>query len=204
MYAPEPFICHDEQTARSLIDDIVMGTLIVKEPDFQGSPLPFTIAKRTDEFVLLTHLDKRNPLSNILKQSPQVMVVFWGPNSYLSPTHYLSSPRVPTWLYANVHITGQAEVVEKTEFPSQVVTELCEHMEGDNPDWSLTKVSDYKDRIVQYIDAFEIKVSTYVSQLRLGQQNSQQEFTHIVQQLTQQLGNNAPLVATINKYLSHS
>ncbi len=52
---------------------------------------------------LVAHIDKYNPQVVTLKNGAEVTVVFRGPDSYISPSIYMTK-QLPTWNYIIVHI----------------------------------------------------------------------------------------------------
>ncbi|MFC3050502.1 FMN-binding negative transcriptional regulator [Kordiimonas pumila] len=174
MYAPSPFYSEDPKIAKTLVDMIVMGTLVTAEISLQGSPLPFMIdIDNTGNGRLISHMDKRNPLWKDLESGKEVLVIFWGPNAYISPALYTTTPRVPTWVYATVHIKGTPRLIKDAEGVDKIVTDLCNYMEKPDSGWSIEQVSGYKSRILNGIVGFEIDIAATMSQVRLAQQNDQ-------------------------------
>ncbi len=42
----------------------------------------------------------------------EVLAIFQGPHSYISPSWYETNNAVPTWNYVAVHVYGELEIVE--------------------------------------------------------------------------------------------
>jgi transcriptional regulator len=178
MYAPPPYLHTDPILAADLIDRIVMGTLVVHDEKMHGSPLPFSVKKKLNErgdcieLVLISHMDKSNPLWRCLDPNKDIFISFFGPNCYFSPSHYTTSPRAPTWLYATVHITGKPKIIHEAEDIANIVTHLTNKMEPSDSGWNISQITGYRDALVNHIVGFEISVSKATSQVRLGQTNS--------------------------------
>jgi transcriptional regulator len=64
--------------------------------------------------VIRAHVARQNPLVGALAAPQNVLVVFNGPNAYVSPSHYPSKREhgrvVPTWNYAMVQARGLARL----------------------------------------------------------------------------------------------
>lgn len=185
MYAPAPYYFSDMNLAAELVDDIVMGTIVAKDNALTASPLPFRVKTKTDNTLELeSHMDKRNPLCDILLTQPEVKIIFWGDNAYLSPSVYAKPPRVPTWLFTSVHISGVVNLLNTPDEVDGVVTALCHHAESVDSPWSVEQVEDYKQRLLSAITGFTVRVTRVEGQLRLGQQNGVAEVARIKSQLS--------------------
>ncbi|WP_417317198.1 FMN-binding negative transcriptional regulator [Emcibacter sp.] len=173
MYAPEPFNFTDVDTAVLLIDEIVMGTLLVGGDKIEGSPVPFMARVDSDgTLCLVGHMDRANPLWQRMEDHGQVIVIFWGPNSYISPSYYTSKPRVPTWAYATVHVTGRPQLIEDANGVDKIVSDLSRFLEQEGSAWHISQVEEYKEKLLKAIVGFEIKASDFQSQVRLLQTNT--------------------------------
>ncbi|MEP1447267.1 MAG: FMN-binding negative transcriptional regulator [Paraglaciecola sp.] len=185
MYAPSPYLSKDPTIACNLIDMIVMGTLVTCENSMQGSPLPFMVNQKTDgKLRLISHMDRANPLWKTLQNNQEVMVIFWGPNSYISPSIYTTSPRVPTWFFATVHLKGIPRLIEDEDGLDTIVSDLSQFMEKADSTWQISQVANYKKRLLSAIVGFEIDVRSCQSQIRLGQGNSSKDQNAVYQALS--------------------
>lgn len=190
MYAPSPYLSEDSTLACNLIDMIVMGTLVTCETSMQGSPLPFMVKQQQNgKLTLISHMDRANPLWKTMQNNQEVMVIFWGANSYISPSIYTTSPRVPTWLYATVHLKGIPKLIEDEDGLDTIVSDLSQFMEKADSTWQISQVANYKKRLLTAIVGFEIDINSCQSQVRLGQSNSAEDQNAVYQALSK--GNHA-------------
>ena len=54
---------------------------------------------------------RANPQWQVFANHPEVLAIFHGPHTYITPTWY-ASPDVPTWNYAVVHVKGRVQLKE--------------------------------------------------------------------------------------------
>lgn len=87
--------------------------------------LPFVVHASSEGITLLSHLAKANPHWKYLEQG-ESLVIFHGPDAYISPTHYERHDAVPTWNYAAVHAYGRCETLDATEYESLLRTMINE------------------------------------------------------------------------------
>ena len=99
----------------ALIEAHPFGLLISTGPDgLLANGLPFTLKRGQGSFgVLKAHIARANDQWQTL-DGQQVLVVFQGPLSYVSPSFYETKQEtgkvVPTWNYAMVQARGTARV----------------------------------------------------------------------------------------------
>jgi transcriptional regulator len=155
-----------------------MGTLVaVGSAEAEASPLPFRFHTdpATGKSRLEGHMDRRNPLWQHLTEDRRALVTFWGPNCYISPSRYETSPRVPTWLYLTLHIHGQATVHQDADWLDAHLHDLAGHLEPSASGWALPQVADYKDRLISGITGVTIEISKMTAQIKLAQQNTDED-----------------------------
>lgn len=77
--------------------------------------LPFVLGKsNSGEPVLSGHLAKANQQWKSISENEDVLVIFQGPNAYISSSWY-NHENVPTWNYLAVHISGKIRLIEGEE-----------------------------------------------------------------------------------------
>jgi transcriptional regulator len=141
-----------------------------------ASHLPLLLSD--DGKKLLGHLARANPQWSQLEDQ-QVLVVFQGPHSYVSPSWY-SQPGVPTWNYQAVHVYGHVQCLHDSERLRQIVEELTRINESgfDSP-WQ----TNYDIRQLQGIVGLEIEIEQIQCKYKLSQNRQQQERTDVADQL---------------------
>src|SRR5215470_13934347 len=82
--------------------------------------LPFELKTgHSERGVLQAHIARANPQSREL-QDQAVLVVFRGPDAYVSPSLYTTKKEtgkvVPTWNYAMVQVRGKARVRDQVDW----------------------------------------------------------------------------------------
>jgi transcriptional regulator len=73
--------------------------------------LPLVVKDEGSHGLIEGHFAKANPHWQSLA-GREVLVVFPGPHSYVSPTLYVEELSVPTWNYIAIHAFGTLELVE--------------------------------------------------------------------------------------------
>jgi transcriptional regulator len=143
MYRPPAF---REDRVDVLCDAIrahPLGLLITAGPaGLMANPVPFTMARRPAGDVLCAHLAKANEQVLDLRIGMPVLVVFQGPQAYVTPSWYASKREhgkvVPTWNYVIVQARGTPRVIDDPEWIGWQIGELTEVHEASRPDpWAV-------------------------------------------------------------------
>ena len=87
------------------------------------------------------HLARANPHWRDLAEGNEVLMIFQGPEGYITPTWYPSKAQhgkvVPTWNFAVVHAYGRPEVTEDKAWLRRHVTELtAQHERNEVKPWA--------------------------------------------------------------------
>ena len=113
MYIPKYYSREDRTELFESMKNNNFGILFSHTGDeLMASHLPFVIEEGAgDQGLSLGHMAKAN-LQWRYADGEQVMVVFHGPHTYISPTLYQEDNVVPTWNYVAVHATGIFKVFQ--------------------------------------------------------------------------------------------
>lgn len=109
----------------------------------KSTPLPlFLVPEEGPYGTLYGHFARANPQWK-LEAIGEAMVLFMGPEAYISPSWYPSKQEhqkvVPTWNYVAVHAYGNAEFFHDAERLLEVVSRLTHHHEGQRArPWAVT------------------------------------------------------------------
>lgn len=186
MYPPPHHQSHDIEKMISVIKHFPLGMLITAK---DGQPLvthiPFIYNETTKR--LVAHLDRNNPQLETLKDGVDVLVVFKGPDTYISPSIYTTS-QLPTWNYIMVHITGNLKLLNDAEAVKQTMINMTEFLEGADQNYVLKKDDSKMEKLINYIQAFEIEITNWEGKLKLSQDKNESDFDSAKQELIKNSG----------------
>jgi transcriptional regulator len=103
-----------------------------------------TVVKDDGQFGLIEfHLARANPHSKFLAECTEALLIFQGPEAYITPNWYPSKAEhqkvVPTWNYAVVHAYGRPEEMPDTDWIQRHVAELTAQQErSEERPWAVT------------------------------------------------------------------
>jgi transcriptional regulator len=112
--------------------------------------VPFILIETGEKGILRAHLAKANDQLNALREGAEALVIFQGPETYITPSWYASKAEhgkvVPTWNYAVVQARGTPRVIEDHDWLRAQIGALTTAMESSrSTPW---KVSDAPESFV--------------------------------------------------------
>jgi transcriptional regulator len=170
MYAPTSF----RETRREVLHDLVraypFATVVVHAHNgLAANHLPF----EWDGDVLQAHVARGNELAAM--DGAQVLVVFQGPQGYVSPnwypTKHETGREVPTWNYTVVHVHGRLRVIDDAAWIRRQLETLTHHHESGQPSpWKISDApADHVEKLLGAIVGIEIAVDRVVGKFKLSQ-----------------------------------
>jgi len=139
MYQPAHFREDRIEVQHALIRAHSLGLLITAGPGgLQANYVPFLVdAGGPERGTLRAHLARANPQLVELAAVAECLVVFQGPQTYISPSLYPTKREhgkvVPTWNYITVHAWGRPQVIDDAAWLRRQVDDLTSHKEGARP-----------------------------------------------------------------------
>ena len=118
MYRPPAFREDRLDVLHALIDAHRLGILVTHGPEgLTANLVPFTLDRsRGQNGTLRAHLAKANEQHASLLAGGEALVIFQGPQSYITPSWYPSKAEhakvVPTWNYVVVEARGTPIIID--------------------------------------------------------------------------------------------
>jgi transcriptional regulator len=160
------------QQIRRLIDEYPLAWLVSQ--DFDATPLPLLAELDGEGEVasLLGHIAVHNPQYAYLRDNPGALILFTGPQAYMSPNLLSDRDWAPTWNYAVVRMKVTVKFVpEETEC---AVARLVAHQESRQQiPWSSHEMGARYDQLVKHIIAFRAEIVSCSPTFKLGQDFSE-------------------------------
>ncbi len=119
-----------------LIRSHPLGLLVrVGDCGLAADPIPFIIDETAGELgTLRCHVARANPVWQELQAVAECLVVFQGPQIYITPSWYPTKREtgrvVPTWNYATVHAWGRPLVTEDQDWLRRQIDALTTQQEA--------------------------------------------------------------------------
>lgn len=202
---PNPDYAFDDAPGiRDLIRENPWGTIVSFVPGkgLVASHYPLLLEEDgegdADGIVLVSHVGRPDERLHELG-AHEVMVIVYGPQGYVSPGWYETSPAVPTWNFAVAHLHGTPELLTDAE-NLQVLDRLVAHFEKPLPEPFLMHQSlentAYAERIVHGTVGFRLRVDRFEAKEKMSQDKPAEVVDRVIAHLGQPGPyNNPPLAA---------
>jgi transcriptional regulator len=146
--------------------------------------LPFVIEKHESRIVLYSHFAFANPHGQALEEGDSVLIVFSGPNAYISPSLYDHQQNVPTWNYIAVHATGVFRSDNSDEIKEKVLQKMIGFFEPAYQDQWKSLSSEYINGLMKGILAFSVELTKLEGKFKLSQNKTAAEQKRIAESLS--------------------
>jgi transcriptional regulator len=139
MHRPPAFREDRIEVMHALVRAHPLGVLVTAgEHGLTANHLPFLIEETASGLgVLRAHLPRTNDQLDALRAGGEVLVIFQGPQAYVTPSWYPSKAEhgrvVPTWNYVTVHAWGGPRVVDDPDWIRSQVERLTASREVGRP-----------------------------------------------------------------------
>jgi transcriptional regulator len=172
MYIPPAFKIDDPAMLAAFVRKHSFATLITHDGGAPfASHLPMLFRPEAGPHgTLLSHMARANPQWQHFAAGGEVLAIFHGPHSYISPAWYATAPAVPTWNYATVHAYGVPIIIEDHNRVAALLRETIATYEAafEQP-WPGDLPEEYRDKMMRGIVAFEMPVTRIEGKFKLGQ-----------------------------------
>lgn len=171
MYLPPQFAAKDPAIARELMRAHPFASLVSTDDDGFPfvTPLPLHLVEEEGGITLLGHVARPNPHAGYLRQRGTALVVFQGPQAYMTPRVYPDLTRVPTWSYLSVHARVQVRFIESFDDKDRLLKHLIhDHDPAYEAQWRALP-EDYQHKMMGGIHAFELRAAELQCKVKLNQ-----------------------------------
>jgi transcriptional regulator len=184
MYVPRHFAQNDRQRTHELIRDHALATLITEvDSRLEVTHVPVVLdGDRGEHGTLRFHLARANLTARALEGEQEILLVFTGPHTYISPDWYEDTQRVPTWNYAVAHVYGVPRVLDDREL-RHLLDDLSHAHESRLPKspWTLDKLpAELVEKMCRAIVGFELPISEIQGKWKMDQNRADADRAGVV------------------------
>jgi len=163
-----------------------------------ATQVPVFIEERKGVYYLTGHIMRQTDHHKAFAKNPEVLVVFTGPNTYVSATWYSNPVQASTWNYMSVHVKGKIKFLDDDGL-IEVLKKLTLHFENSNSTSSTifdNLPSTYRQPLMKAIVAFDIEVQSMEHVFKLSQDRDEASYQNIIKKLSEQ-GGDGKLIADL-------
>ena len=161
-----------------------------------ATQIPILIEERDGELFLQGHIMRNTDHHKAFAENPRVLIVFTGPNCYVSASWY-SNPQIgSTWNYMRVHIGGNIRFMNNDELTvfMRKMTLKFENGNTKSPTTFDNLPNNFLHKMMPAIIGFEIQANSIENTFKLSQNRDEKSYLNIISKL-QEIGGNSALVA---------
>lgn len=193
MYCPDAFAETRPEILRALIQSHPLATLVsLGDHGLEANHIPLYLAPDTgSQPILQGHVARANPLWQEANSNAEVLVIFQGPEHYISPSWYATKAEtgkvVPTWNYVVIHAYGPLQVRDDPAWIRQQMSALTAQQEKNLPlPWQVEDAPhDFTERLIQQVVGIEIPITRWQGKWKVSQNqprlNRDSVLTHLEQ-----------------------
>ena len=190
MYIPKHFQEEDLSILLAFMRDYSFATLVSTQED--GLPvathLPVVLETEPAPYgTIKAHVALGNAQWRSLQTEREVLVIFQGPHSYISPSWYEEVLSVPTWNYAAVHAYGKPHLITDQGELYEHLNSLVTMHEAQFPHpWPLEGLpQDYVEKLMKGTVGLSIAITRLEGKYKMSQNRSEQDRRQVIAQLQQ-------------------
>jgi transcriptional regulator len=187
VYIPKVQRVEDRKFLHDFMDDFSFVGLVTATPTIRITHIPVLLDRAKGPYgTIYGHISRNNAQQQALDGNAAAVIVFQGPESYISPTWYEKAQAVPTWNFAIVHASGRLKPITDPKALHELLANLIHKFEGRYPQstYDFSKLPDnYVYPMVGAIIGFEMQIEEIEGKCKLGQDRSEADRQSIVKHL---------------------
>ena len=180
MYVPQQFDETDVTVMHRLIRSHPLGTVVtMTAAGLDANHIPIVLQPGPGPLgTLHGHVSRANPLWREASPSVDALIIFQGPEAYISPSWYPAKQEhgkvVPTWNYVVVHAHGRLRAIDDPAWVRAHVDQLTQtHEAHRRVPWQVTDApADFIASLVKGIVGLELEVTRLTGKWKVGQNRS--------------------------------
>ena len=193
MYVPNHFRDDDLSRLHKTMREMAAATIVSQGPDsMEASHVPIELLPEKGEYgTIRCHLARANPHAKAVADGQDVLIVFQGPQGYISPSWYPSKHSnegkvVPTWNYQAIHAYGTLTLFEGQEALLPHLEALTDRHEGErHKPWAVSDApADFIEMLTRGIIGLEIALTRIDGKVKMSQNRPEADRLGMVAGLT--------------------
>ncbi len=189
MYIQPAFAEDRIEVKQGLIRAYPLGMLITPGATPTADLVPFALYPDEGEAglgILRAHIGRSNPVVQSLAAGGECLVVFQGPDAYVSPSWYATKATthkvVPTWNFTMVQVRGKARLVEDAAWLQKQIRSLtAQHESGLAQSWEVDDAPvEFIDGLLRAIVGIEIPIASIEGKWKVSQNRSNADMAGVI------------------------
>lgn len=173
LYIPKAQQVTDRALLDDFMDEFAFADLVTGSPSIRVTHIPTLLDRKSGTYgTIFGHVSRNNPQHETFDGQAAV-IVFHGPDAYISPTWYTNQKAVPTWNFAVVHASGKPRAITDKKVLRDRLSALVRKFEGTSS-YGLDGLPDaFLNPMLDGIVGFEMPIESLEGKFKLGQERSE-------------------------------
>ncbi len=147
-----------------------------------ASHLLMEVVEQGETLFINGHMSRANSHWKTFEKNPEVLIIFHGAHTYISPTWY-NHVNVPTWNYQSIHVYGKPRIITEHDEAYSLLKRLVDRYETNGHYKMETLPQDFVEKEIKGIVAFQVEVTSIEANYKLSQNRKDEDHANIITQL---------------------
>ena len=201
MYIPKAFEVKDLDKIAQVIETYNFATLVTCDSGIpMASHIPFLYDRDRGKYgTLISHMARANSQWQSFDDQ-EILAIFQGSHSYISPNWYQTKPAVCTWNYIAIHTYGVPQVITDIQRTEEILQATVAKYESQLPDpWDGSLPEKVQQQLGKALVGFEIPLTRIEAKFKLGQNRSAEDLQGVYDVLVNSTDVNQKQIAAMMK-----
>ncbi|WP_025030278.1 FMN-binding negative transcriptional regulator [Nitratireductor aquibiodomus] len=178
MYTPASYREQDTAFLHDLMREWSFATIVSHGQDgLLATHLPFLLAPggHKDLGILTSHIARNNAQWRHFEAGGEALIIFQGPNAFVSVNWYDMQRTFPTWNYGAIHVYGKVRLNQDPEINRKILEKtIARYERPQDGDWSFeTMPEEMIAPRLRAIVGLEIEIDRIEGKLKFNQDKSE-------------------------------
>lgn len=186
MFQPPVFQEERQEVMEALIFAHPFATVVASATGaLSADHVPLVLKTKSGKAHLEGHIAVNNPLFRETSEPFEVLTIFQGPQTYVTPSWYASKQEhgkvVPTWNYVVVHVRGELRFTQEPAWLLRHLDDLTNQHESHRPaPWAVSDApTDFVERQLRGLAGFEIAISDMQGTWKVSQNKALKDWAGV-------------------------
>ena len=205
MFRNKSFLVNDREWCIERIKRYPFASFILNVPSLAATHIPIEVTGSPGTERLFGHIAKKNDLFKALTDQTPCLMIFQGPDHYVSGTWYKTRD-FSTWDYVAVHVHGELYLQSQAELRQSLAVLISRHeqtvTQSTKKKLSLDEFPvEYIDQHLEMIQGFWIDIKKMEGVAKLSQNKSLEDQATIVEHLDHEIDRSRTIIAELRESL---
>ena len=183
MYIPKLYREEDRAKILEFIRQNDFAVLVTHDGEKPvASHLLMEVGEEGETLFINGHMSKANSHWKTFEKNSEVLVIFHGAHTYISPTWY-NHVNVPTWNYQSIHVYGKPRIITEHDEAYSLLKRLVDRYETSGHYKLETLPQDFVEKEIKGIVAFQVEVTRFEANYKLSQNRKDEDHANIINRL---------------------